>query len=105
MTSRRAAARLLGRLRRRTHTLASSADPVSGVGLHSGRAASVRLRPAAVDEGGPVLSDALAYLDCRVEKRMEGPDHWLIYALVEQGNVADLDGRTAVHHRKTGNHY
>ena len=56
-------------------------------------------------EGGPVLSDALAYLDCRVEKRMEGPDHWLIYALVEQGNVADLDGRTAVHHRKTGNHY
>ncbi len=56
-------------------------------------------------EGGPVLSDSLAYLDCRVEKRMEGPDHWLIYALVEQGNVADLDGRTAVHHRKTGNHY
>ena len=51
MTTRGAAARLLGRLRRRTHTLASSADPVSGVGLHSGRAASVRLRPAAADEG------------------------------------------------------
>ena len=56
-------------------------------------------------EGGPVLTDALAYLSCHVEQRMEGPDHWIIYALVEQGNVADLDGRTAVHHRKTGNHY
>ena len=56
-------------------------------------------------EGGPVLADALAYLSCRVAQRMEGPDHWIIYALVEQGNVADLDGRTAVHHRKTGNHY
>ena len=56
-------------------------------------------------EGGPVLTDALAYLSCQVEQRMEGPDHWIIYALVEQGNVADLDGRTAVHHRKTGNHY
>ena len=56
-------------------------------------------------EGGPVLTDALAYLSCRVDQRMEGPDHWIIYALVEQGNVADIDGRTAVHHRKTGNHY
>ncbi|WP_115125994.1 diflavin flavoprotein [Synechococcus sp. GEYO] len=56
-------------------------------------------------EGGPVLTDALAYLSCQVEQRMEGPDHWIIYALVEQGNVADIDGRTAVHHRKTGNHY
>ena len=56
-------------------------------------------------EGGPVLTDALTYLSCRVEQRMEGPDHWIIYALVEQGNVADIDGRTAVHHRKTGNHY
>ncbi|QNI56717.1 flavoprotein involved in Mehler reaction [Synechococcus sp. BIOS-E4-1] len=56
-------------------------------------------------EGGPVLTDALAYLSCRVEQRMEGPDHWIIYALVEQGNVADIDGKTAVHHRKTGNHY
>jgi hypothetical protein len=24
---------------------------------------------------------------------------------VEQGNVADADGSTAVHHRKVGNHY
>ena len=33
-------------------------------------------------DGGPVLGDALAYLGCRVEQRMEGPDHWVIYAVV-----------------------
>ena len=58
-----------------------------------------------VADGGPVLSDALAYLGCRVEQRMEGPDHWIIYAVVEQGNVADTEATTAVHHRKVGNHY
>ena len=55
--------------------------------------------------GGPVLGDALAYLGCRVLQRMEGPDHWIIYAEVEQGNVADTEASTAVHHRKVGNHY
>ncbi|MGC6483388.1 MAG: flavin reductase, partial [Synechococcus sp.] len=58
-----------------------------------------------VATGGPVLGDALAYLDCRVEQRLEGPDHWIIYAVVEQGNVADTEAVTAVHHRKVGNHY
>ena len=58
-----------------------------------------------VADGGPVLGDALAYLGCRVEQRMEGPDHWIIYAVVEQGNVADTEAMTAVHHRKVGNHY
>jgi flavin reductase (DIM6/NTAB) family NADH-FMN oxidoreductase RutF len=56
-------------------------------------------------EGGPVLADALAYLGCRVDQRLEGPDHWVIYAVVEQGNVADANAMTAVHHRKVGNHY
>ncbi len=56
-------------------------------------------------EGGPVLGDALAYLGCRVEQRMEGPDHWVIYAVVEQGSGADANAMTAVHHRKVGNHY
>jgi flavorubredoxin/flavin reductase (DIM6/NTAB) family NADH-FMN oxidoreductase RutF len=58
-----------------------------------------------VAAGGPVLGDALAYLGCRVLQRMEGPDHWIIYAEVEQGNVADTQAGTAVHHRKVGNHY
>ncbi|MFM7550530.1 MAG: diflavin flavoprotein [Cyanobacteriota bacterium] len=58
-----------------------------------------------VARGGPVLGDALAYLGCRVSQRMEVSDHWVVYAEVEQGNVADASGRTAVHHRKVGNHY
>ncbi|MFM7314416.1 MAG: diflavin flavoprotein [Cyanobium sp.] len=58
-----------------------------------------------VASGGPVLGDALAYLGCRVTQRMEVPDHWIVYAEVEQGNVADATARTAVHHRKVGNHY
>jgi flavorubredoxin/flavin reductase (DIM6/NTAB) family NADH-FMN oxidoreductase RutF len=58
-----------------------------------------------VAAGGPVLGDALAFLGCRVQQRMEGPDHWVIYAEVEQGNVADTEAATAVHHRKVGNHY
>lgn len=58
-----------------------------------------------VAKGGPVLTEALAYLDCRVEQRLEGPDHWIIYAVVVEGNVADAEAITAVHHRKAGNHY
>ena len=58
-----------------------------------------------VATGGPVLGDALAFLGCRVAQRMEGPDHWIVYAVVEQGNVADSTASTAVHHRKVGNHY
>jgi flavin reductase (DIM6/NTAB) family NADH-FMN oxidoreductase RutF len=70
------------------------ADRFAGVATLEGAAA-----------GGPVLGDALAFLGCRVCQRMEGPDHWIIYAEVEQGNVADTEASTAVHHRKVGNHY
>ncbi|MEB3355070.1 MAG: diflavin flavoprotein [Cyanobacteriota bacterium] len=58
-----------------------------------------------VAAGGPVLGDALAFLGCRVAQRLEGPDHWIIYAEVEEGNVSDTEASTAVHHRKVGNHY
>jgi flavorubredoxin/flavin reductase (DIM6/NTAB) family NADH-FMN oxidoreductase RutF len=70
------------------------ADRFAGVSVLEGAAS-----------GGPVLGDALAFLGCRVAQRMEGPDHWIIYAEVEQGNVADTNASTAVHHRKVGNHY
>ncbi|MFN6133234.1 MAG: flavin reductase [Synechococcaceae cyanobacterium] len=70
------------------------ADRFAGVNVLEGAA-----------EGGPVLGDALAFLGCRVVQRMEGPDHWIIYAEVEQGKVADGSANTAVHHRKVGNHY
>ena len=57
------------------------------------------------DNGSPILSDALAYVECQVSNRMECGDHWLIYAVAEQGKVLDSDNVTAVHHRKSGTHY
>ena len=70
------------------------ADRFAGIATLEGAAA-----------GGPVLGDALAFLGCRVLQRLEGPDHWIIYAEVEQGNVSDTEATTAIHHRKVGNHY
>jgi len=55
--------------------------------------------------GAPILGEALAYLECRVVSRMETQDHWLIYALVEEGEVSRSEALTAVHYRKVGNHY
>ena len=51
--------------------------------------------------GCPVLIDALAYLECTVQNRMECGDHWLLYAVVDQGKVLDAVGVTAVNHRKS----
>ncbi|MGF1588474.1 MAG: diflavin flavoprotein [Pleurocapsa sp.] len=55
--------------------------------------------------GSPILSDALAYVECQVANRMECGDHWLIYAVAEQGKVLDSESVTAIHHRKSGTHY
>ena len=57
------------------------------------------------NNGSPILSDALAYLECSVSSRMESGDHWVIYATVDNGKVLSSDGVTAVHHRKSGDHY
>lgn len=56
-------------------------------------------------ESGLVLSDGLAYLECRVAQRMECGDHWLVYAIVENGKLLQSNGLTAVHHRKTASNY
>ncbi|MFH7025873.1 MAG: diflavin flavoprotein [Heteroscytonema crispum UTEX LB 1556] len=55
--------------------------------------------------GSPILTGALAYLECTIQTRMEAGDHWLVYATVEDGKVLNQDGITAVHHRKSGNYY
>jgi flavorubredoxin/flavin reductase (DIM6/NTAB) family NADH-FMN oxidoreductase RutF len=57
------------------------------------------------DNGSPILQDALAYLECRVANRMECGDHWVVYAIVEKGQLLDQSNRTAVHYRKTGSRY
>lgn len=57
------------------------------------------------ENGSPILTNALAYLECSVKNRMESGDHWLVYATVENGKLLDTDGVTAVHHRKSATHY
>lgn len=56
-------------------------------------------------EGGLILTDSLAYLECRVSQRMECGDHWLVYATVENGKVLQPNSLTAIHHRKTASNY
>ena len=59
----------------------------------------------AAENGSPVLKEAIAYLECEVANRMECGDHWVVYATVTAGQVLQAEGKTAVHHRKTGTHY
>ena len=56
------------------------------------------------EAGNPILKDTLAYLECRVEQRLECGDHWVIYAIAENGKVLQ-EGVTAVHYRKSGSYY
>ncbi len=67
------------------------------------RFANLKTQPAS--NGCPILADALAYMECQVESRMECSDHWIVYATVDEGRVSKSDALTAVHHRKVGNHY
>ncbi len=67
------------------------------------RFAGVKTQPA--ENGSPILTDALAYIECRVASRMELSDHWVVYATVNAGRVSKSEALTAVHHRKVGNHY
>lgn len=55
--------------------------------------------------GAPALTDAIAFLECRVRSRMEVSDHWIVYAEVTRGNLLDADKKTAVHRRKMANYY
>lgn len=59
----------------------------------------------AVESGGVFLKDALSYLECKVESRMECGDHWVIYAVVSNGQVLRSNVKTALHHRKSGSTY
>ncbi len=63
------------------------------------------LETETAENGCPIIKDALAYLECTVQSRMDCGDHWLVYAVVDNGKVLQSTGMTAVHHRKSGNHY
>lgn len=60
-------------------------------------------QPAA--NGCLILTEALSYLECVVQDRMECGDHWLLYATVENGKVLESTGVTAVNHRKSVTQY
>jgi len=57
------------------------------------------------NNGSPILTDALAYMECEVVSRMECSDHWIVYSTVDLGRVSKPEALTAVHHRKLGNSY
>jgi flavin reductase (DIM6/NTAB) family NADH-FMN oxidoreductase RutF len=59
-------------------------------------------RPAGAS--APVLSEALAYLDCRVAGRCQAGDHDLFLGRVVGGRVLN-PGQPMVHVRKSGMHY
>lgn len=63
------------------------------------------VKTQAAENGSPILTDALAYMECHVATRMELSDHWIVYATVDAGRVSKPDALTAVHHRKVGNYY
>ena len=67
------------------------------------RFVGVSTQPA--QNGCPILTEALAYLECSINNRIECGDHWVVYAVVENGKVLNSDGVTAVHQRKSGSHY
>lgn len=67
------------------------------------RFAGVKTQPAS--DGSPILTEALAYMECEVVSRMECTDHWIVYSTVNAGRVSKPEAMTAVHHRKLGNSY
>jgi flavin reductase (DIM6/NTAB) family NADH-FMN oxidoreductase RutF len=56
------------------------------------------------DGAPPVLSDSLAYLECRVRQRCNVGDHELVIGHVVAGRLLS-EGKPMVHVRKSGLHY
>ena len=76
---------------------------------HSFDAVTTRL----ADNGCLIIEEALAYLECTVQNRLEfaeslgknSSDHILIYASVDRGELLENQGITAIQYRKSGSHY
>ncbi|BAY79541.1 flavin reductase domain-containing protein (plasmid) [Nostoc linckia NIES-25] len=65
----------------------------------------LNLSTQTADNGCLILTEALSYLECTVQNQMKCGDRWLIYAVVDKGEVLESDGLTALEHRKSGNYY
>ncbi|MCG9891662.1 MAG: diflavin flavoprotein [Thermosynechococcaceae cyanobacterium MS004] len=83
----------LGLMKHFLKRFAPGADRFAGINTQTAR------------NGAPILTDALAYLECQVTSRMECSDHWVVYSQVTAGRVSNPEGITAVHHRKVGTYY
>jgi flavin reductase (DIM6/NTAB) family NADH-FMN oxidoreductase RutF len=75
-----------------------------GRGFALGEPAFAGLEVHPADQGGPILSEALGYLDCRVTARHLVGDHDLLIAQVVGGRMLN-EGHPMVHIRKSGMHY
>jgi flavin reductase (DIM6/NTAB) family NADH-FMN oxidoreductase RutF len=75
-----------------------------GKGFAPGAPAFTGLETQASSSGPPILSDALAYLECQVVGRVPAGDHDLVIGRVLAGGVLG-DGQPMVHVRKSGMHY
>ncbi len=75
-----------------------------GRGFGPGQPAFEGLDVERADSGGPILSEALAYLECRIVNRMATGDHDLFIAECVRGQLLS-EGHPMVHVRKSGLHY
>ncbi len=73
--------------------------------LHPGADRFAGVKTQTAKNGSPILTDALAYMECEIQTSMECSDHWILYCTVQEGRVSKNDGLTAVRHRKVGNYY
>jgi flavin reductase (DIM6/NTAB) family NADH-FMN oxidoreductase RutF len=56
-------------------------------------------------EGGPVLTEAISYLDCELAGQLEGADHRIFLARIIGGAVIDSSAEPLCHVRRSGMHY
>jgi flavin reductase (DIM6/NTAB) family NADH-FMN oxidoreductase RutF len=75
-----------------------------GRGFALGEPAFEGLEIERPDGGAPVLSEALAYLNCQVKGHSPVGDHDLFLGLIVSGRVLN-EGHPMVHVRKSGLHY
>jgi flavin reductase (DIM6/NTAB) family NADH-FMN oxidoreductase RutF len=75
-----------------------------GKGFKPDEAAFSGLEIEVLDLAGPVLCDALAFLECRVVARHATGDHDLVIGQVLRGEMLS-EGHPMVHIRRSGMHY
>jgi flavorubredoxin/flavin reductase (DIM6/NTAB) family NADH-FMN oxidoreductase RutF len=63
-----------------------------------------QLETRVAENGCLILHEALAYLECTVQNRMQCGDRWLVYATVDKGEVLEANGVAAIVHRKSASY-